>query len=445
MMNAPLNDHSDTEKRVLPEDTNPDATLEADLRDDNPKDFRVHVQFAALCWCMFLAGWNDGTTGPLLPRIQEVYDVNYTVVSLLFILACVGFLSGAFINIPLTEKLGFGKMIVLGSIFQVVAYALQSAALPFPAFLIAYTINGIGMAFQDAQANGYVACFQNNPETKMGILHAVYGVGALCSPLVATQFAYLPRWSFHYLSSFGVALTNTIFLWAVFRLKSQDDCLAEIGHPPREKGDNEHSPFRQILTLKTVHLLAFFILVYVGVEVTIGGWSVTYVIKMRNGGKASGYISSGFFGGLTLGRVALLWVNKKVGERRVLFIYSFIAIGLELVVWLVPSLIGGGVAISLVGVVLGPMYPIVMNHSSRILPPWLLTGSIGWIAGFGQAGSALFPFISGALANSVGISSLQPLLVAMMGFMIILWALVPSGRPPKMTPQSTTDAATETN
>lgn len=33
------------------------------------------IQFAALCWCLFLAGWNDGSTGPLLPRIQDVYNV----------------------------------------------------------------------------------------------------------------------------------------------------------------------------------------------------------------------------------------------------------------------------------------------------------------------------------------------------------------------------------
>jgi len=30
--------------------------------------------------------------------------------------------------------------------------------------------------------------------------------------------------------------------------------------------------------------------------------------------------------GLTVGRVALLWVNKKVGERRVLFIYTILSI-----------------------------------------------------------------------------------------------------------------------
>ena len=115
--------------------------------------------------------------------------------------------------------------------------------------------------------------------------------------------------------------------------------------------------------------------------------------------------------------------------------------------WLVPSLIGGGIAVSFVGVVLGPIYPIVMNHAGRILPPRLLTGSIGWMAGFGQAGSAVLPFITGAIASKTGIKGLQPLcvtrlrefvcdgvadehcfvhrLVSLMGFMVVLWALVP--------------------
>lgn len=36
-----------------------------------------------------------------------------------------GFLSGAFINIPLTEKLGFGKMIVLGKILSSFIYGVN--------------------------------------------------------------------------------------------------------------------------------------------------------------------------------------------------------------------------------------------------------------------------------------------------------------------------------
>ncbi|KAG5219723.1 Protein transport protein [Salix suchowensis] len=44
------------------------------------------------------------------------------------------------------------------------------------------------------------------------------------------------------------------------------------------------------------------------------------------------------------------------------------------------------------------------NHSS-MAADW----SIGWIAGFGQAGSAVIPFMTGALASKYGIQSLQPL------------------------------------
>lgn len=65
------------------------------------------VQFATLCWCLFLAGWNDGTIGPLLPRIREAYNVSadvhvcvhiliqiwtqvgFAVVSLIFVFSCV--------------------------------------------------------------------------------------------------------------------------------------------------------------------------------------------------------------------------------------------------------------------------------------------------------------------------------------------------------------------
>ena len=57
----------------------------------------------------------------------------------------------------------------------------------------------------------------------MGLLHAFYGLGAVCSPLAATQFAQMPkRWSFHFLISLGLAIVNTIILFVVFRLKKSD-------------------------------------------------------------------------------------------------------------------------------------------------------------------------------------------------------------------------------
>ena len=80
-------------------------------------------------------------------------------------------------------------------------------------------------------------------------------------------------------------------------------------------------------------------------------------------------------------------------------------------VWVVPSLFENAIAVSFIGLLLGPMYPILMNHSKHILPKWLFTGCVGWIAGVGQSGAAILPFITGLLASKFGITSLQPLYV----------------------------------
>lgn len=120
---------------------------------------------------------------------------------------------------------------------------------------------------------------------------------------------------------------------------------------------------------------------------------------------------------VTIDRRAACDIHLRVPRYRVrsplpldaLTLVDLITSSLELVVWLVPSLIGGAVAVSLIGVLLGPIYPIVMNESGRILPRWLLTGCIGWIAGLGQTGSAALPFLTGAIASKTGIESLQPL------------------------------------
>jgi hypothetical protein len=34
------------------------------------------LQFGAVCFCFFVSGWNDGSTGPLVPTVQRYYDVS---------------------------------------------------------------------------------------------------------------------------------------------------------------------------------------------------------------------------------------------------------------------------------------------------------------------------------------------------------------------------------
>ncbi|KAJ6597533.1 MFS general substrate transporter [Mycena vulgaris] len=385
----------------------------------------VRGQTIALCWAVFLAGFNDGSLGPLLPRIQQVYHVGYLIVSLLFVFQAVGSITGAVLTIFLTPKLGFGKLLLLAPCFQIIGYSLQASALPFPVFVLASVLNGIGVSILDAQANGYAASFSRSPEARMGYVQAAYGAGIFAAPLISTQFAQMQHWSFHYLVSLGLTLSNILTLFLVFRGKTQDECLAQLGQAEVPKGNSEHNHMRQILSIKALHVMALFLFVHVGIGIAITGWTVSFMVSVRGGGSSAGYIAAGFAGGVTLGRIALIWVNKKIGETRGVYIYSLIAIGLQLVIWLVPSLISGAISVAFVGLLTGPIYPLALNRAAKLFPPWLLTATMSWMAAMATVGGAVVPFIAGAISSKAGIKSLQPLILAMMVTMVGLWMLVP--------------------
>jgi hypothetical protein len=91
-------------------------------------------------------------------------------------------------------------MLAFGPLFQISAFFIQYLGLPFPMFVLAFGLGGIGMVFQvltslsmkdfantitnpffdfvflkDASANGFIATLQKDSEYKMGWIHAAYG------------------------------------------------------------------------------------------------------------------------------------------------------------------------------------------------------------------------------------------------------------------------------
>jgi fucose permease len=63
-------------------------------------------------------------------------------------------------------------------------------------------------------------------------------------------------------------------------------------------------------------LCAAFLLGYVGTEVALGGWIVTFMMRVRHGGAfASGMTATGFWIGITVGRVVLGFVTPRIGEK----------------------------------------------------------------------------------------------------------------------------------
>ncbi|GAA5996197.1 hypothetical protein JCM5350_003302 [Sporobolomyces pararoseus] len=424
---------------------------------------------------MLIAGWSDASSGPLIPYIQSYYGISYTVVSMLFVGQAAGFLASALAMFYVVERLGLGKVIVIGAALQAFAYAILIPGFPFPVFPIIYAVSGFGMAAQDSMANVYVATLPN-ADRKLGFLHASYGLGAALCPLAATAFAskFPKHFTKFWTISLAIALLNVAILLYAFKfnyvvdttepedetvqpgspreeialeaqtppvggggdgtsLKSFSVDAPQASYPPEMRTDGlrklqakkETSIVRQALLNRVTILASVFILFYVGSEVSMGGWIVTFLIDNRGGGPSSGYVATGFWLGLTVGRAVLNPLNRLVGEKRIIYVYLTLALALEFAVWFADSFIGNAVVVSLVGVIIGPLYPIVMSLVTKLLPRKFHSASIAFIASFGQVGAAVCPFVTGALAQRFSPAALQPVLIFLFGVQLLLWLAVP--------------------
>lgn len=139
----------------------------------------------------------------------------------------------------------------------------------------------------------------------------------------------------------------------------------------------------------------------------------------------SGITATGFWAGMTVGRLVLPFFTSYVGEYRSVFMYLVACVLLELLFWLVPSFILSAITVAFLGFFFGPLFPTAIVLTTKLTPRSLHVGTIGFGTAVGGSGGAIAPFLVGVIAQHKGVKTLQPiilgLLVAISGF----WFLLP--------------------
>lgn len=97
----------------------------------------------------------------------------------------------------------------------------------------------------------------------------------------------------------------------------------------------------------------------------------------------------------------------------------------QLLVWFVPNVVGEGVAVSIVGLLLGPVYPASTAVFSKLVNRDIQMSSLAIVSALGSSGGAIAPFFTGLLAQQVGTWVLHPICVGLFAGMIALWCCLP--------------------
>ncbi|KAL7627399.1 hypothetical protein AAE478_001592 [Parahypoxylon ruwenzoriense] len=387
-------------------------------------------RLAACCFQNFLGGLTDSAPGALIPYMETHYNIGYAVVSLLFIGNALGFIMAAPFVDQIRLHLGRAKAMALSQALISLGYLPLICAAPFPVVAVAYFFIGFGVAVQLAICNVFCANLRNGT-TMLGAMHGSYGIGGTIGPLIATSIVSAGAlWSRYYLLTLGFALFNLGFsTWSFWDYEKElgggdSNQLTETAS--RTPADLQMSAMLIAFKSRVVLLGAIFIFAYQGAEVSISGWVISFLIAARGGDpSAVGYVTSGFWAGITLGRFALSPVGARIGEKLFVYILVVGAVVFQLLVWWVPNIIGEAVSVAVVGLLLGPVWPCAAVVFMRNLSRREQVSGLSVVSAFGSSGGAVAPFTTGILAQAAGTFVLHPIAIGLFAVMLLCWFGLP--------------------
>lgn len=390
----------------------------------NPSgSWRPTVVIAYLAFVV--VGIGAGVSTVLLPAQIDDYGIDKATIGLTFFTFSAGFMLAGAVSGKLLHRLGTRLTLAAGSGVFVAAALITAVRPSFLVYALLQVLAGFGTGVLETVLNTYLTTLPS-ATTLINRLHGFFGVGALIGPpLAAFMLRDLPWTSVWLVLGLIYAAFTVAFLLA---FPSSEGELRPAGE--RLLGPALRSP--------AVLLAAVFLGVYVGLELGVGNWGFTYAVDVHGlGDLMAGYLVSGYWFGLTVGRFVISPISVRLGwtTARMMFVCLGGVTAASALIWVGTGAALAGVGFVLLGFFLGPLFPTAIAVVPEVTEPRLVPTAIGILNGVSLVGGAALPWLAGAIAQGIGVWTLMPYaLILGVVQLVIWWLLVARMRHPQIQP-----------
>lgn len=328
--------------------------------------------------------------GPVLPYFSHRWNLTDERAGLFFSTQYFGSFLGTMVTSWLLPRLGYSKVISAGYFCFALGLAFLGLG-PWYFSTIFAAIYGSGYGLSTPSVNLRATHLpSSNVAAAVSLLNFSWGVGAVSSPFLVAYF--LGHLSLRWLS--GSLAVCFLALAVAHFVQKADPIVSSEMRPKRSL-----AVWRATLLPAPWISLALLFFLYVGVEISVGGW-VALDEKRMVGFSAARMAAAPayFYGFLLLGRL-LLPIALKLFPQRSLSVGGLVlaTAGVALVAFAEsPLMLHGGALLA--GLGCGPQYPIYVT--------WLAArfkDDATWLAAlfFGAAGlgSSVIPWLVGVVAS----------------------------------------------
>ena len=347
--------------------------------------------FIAYGICFFALGLGTASLGPMLPFLANNAAVSIAHISFLFTADSLGYMLGSVGGGRLYDRFDGHKLMILALALMVLISVIIPLTPVFLVWLFVMFFFGLSKGLLDVGCNvNLVWVYQSRVGPYMNGLHFSFGFGAFLAPILITMvmslFGEIITWPYWTLAILFVP--GLVGLW---RLKS-----------PVNPDIEDHNRKKQPQNQKIIILMILLFFLYVGVEGGFSGWIFTYAthLGIANDAAAS-FMTSIFWGALTIGRLISMLIAKRILPSKLLFgnfILAVLILGLA-IIWPTSPTIMWVVSAGL-GFSLSSIFPTLLALAESRMK---ITGKVTGLFFLGSSlGSTLVPMLLGQIFEYIG-------------------------------------------
>jgi fucose permease len=338
------------------------------------------------CLCFLALGVAISAIGPALPELAARTDSSLESLGGVFSAIFLGALVAQLAAGPLSDRLDQRVVLLAGMALFALGTLGYTASRALPLTLACAALAGLGQGVLVIGSNLLVArVFADRSTAALNLLNVFFGVGDVAGPAVAGLA----------LHAWGSAIPA---LWLGIALIAAPAALTPRLPAIAPPSHQQNGPSTSIYRAPLLWALGVLVLVYVGTEIGMSGWTATYIQRSTAlGATAGALVTSGFWLALTIGRVFGTFLGARMAPNRLLQLCLGGALlgGMLLVlsVGSAPRTIG---AVLLLGLCFGPVYPTAIALVADSFPAQP-GAAVSIVAALGSLGGMLLPWLQGNL------------------------------------------------
>ena len=381
------------------------------------KSANLHPWIATIAYYLsfIILGASTAASGPSLPKLAEHTSSGLDRISLIFVFGSLGYLIGSYFGGRAYDRVPGHRLMAIA----LLAIGLASVLIPIAPvlwmLLAAMFLSGLAGGIVDVGSNTLLLWTHGKSAGPfMNGLHFFFGVGSFIAPLLLAR-VLIQTGDIHWLFWIVAIACLPLAIWYWF--------LSEPStHTQAQERNNVPLPVLPVL------LMVILFVLYVGLELGFANWIYTYALTLDLGTVVtSAYLTSGFWGAFTFGRLLGVWVSTRARSQAILFA-DLIGCAISTIIvmlWKDSSLALWVGSIGL-GLSMASIFPTFLMLAGERME---VTGAMtGWFLVGSGAGSMLLPWLIGQIFVRTGAGAMTIVLLIDIAAIVLVLLLFASQR-----------------